>query len=273
MPQPYILPPRPAAALGVFRNLGIRFDWLYIGPYPRIKTRMLAHTVRAQNIWSVRHATASPFVGEQVLADVKALELHGPEAIHLPYGGKWSGTSDIDDMQGTRPYLVLHPGAKDRWETKRWPETCWTELMQQLLLETNLELMLVGVPPERSQLEALLEKLEPVTSKRVRVQTDSSLQHMAIILDRSSGVICHNSGILHLAAMLGKATVAVTGSSPIFWRPPYPHVVNVTSGACDIACNQYSCPIPFFRAKCIRRLQVADVMAAVRRKLLTPRGA
>ena len=126
----------------------------------------------------------------------------------------------------------------------------------------------MGVPSERSQLEALCENLEPAVSSRVRVQADIPLQRLAATIDSSSGVICHNSGILHLAAMLGKVTVAVTGSSAIFWRPPYAHVDNVTSGACNIACNQYRCPVPFYRAKCIRYLQVADVMLAVRRVLL-----
>jgi hypothetical protein len=269
--QLHILPSKPAAALGIIRNLGIRFDWLYLGPHPRIKTRILAHMVRARRIWSVRHVAASPFIGEQVLADVRELGLQGPEAIRLPYGGKWRGAGDNYKVETARPYLVLHPGAKGRWETTRWPEGCWAELIRQILSETGMELMLVGVPSERFQLEALLENLGPVASNRVRVQADISLPGLAMILDYSSGVICHNSGILHLAAMLGRATVAVTGSSAIFWRPPYAHVANVTSGACHIACNQYKCPVPFFHAKCIRRLEVADVMTAVRRTLLVER--
>lgn len=272
--QPHILPPKPAAALRTIWNLGVRFDWLYIGPYPRIKTRMLAHAVRARRIWSKHHATVSPFIGEQVLADVRDLGLQGPEAIHLPYGGKWPGAEPERNgkVETARPYLVLHPGAKGRWETTRWPEACWTGLMQQILLETDLELMLVGVPSEQSQLEALRERLESDASKRIRVEADISLPGLAATLESSSGVICHNSGILHLATMLGRATVAVTGSSAIFWRPPYAHVVNVTSGACNIACNQYRCPVPFFHAKCIRHLQVADVMIAVRRMLLPREG-
>lgn len=271
--QLHILPPKPAAALGVIRNLGIRFDWLYLGPHPRIKTRMLAHVVRARRIWSERHADAPPFIGEQVLADVRQLGLQGPETIHLPYGGKWRSAAGGGKAESTYPYIVLHPGAKDRWETTRWPEACWVGLMRQILLETDLELILVGMPSERTQLETMHENLGPAGSSRVRVQADISLPGLAATLDSSSGVICHNSGILHLAAMLGRATVAVTGSSAMFWRPPYAHVVNVTSGACNIACNQYRCPVPFYRAKCIQHLQVADVMAAVRKMPLVKSGA
>jgi len=92
-------------------------------------------------------------------------------------------------------------------------------------------------------------------------------------LRSSVGVICHNSGVMHLAAMLGKTTLALTGSSATFWRPPYAHVTNLSSGACNLACNQYRCPVPFYRAKCIRELEVRDVMKVVRDKLLLPPAA
>ena len=53
-------------------------------------------------------------------------------------------------------------------------------------------------------------------------------------------------------------------SSARFWRPPYAHVKNVTSGACELACNQYRCPVPFYRARCIRELGVDPVFEALR---------
>ena len=271
--RPQILPPEPFPALKILRDTGIRFDWLYLGPYPRIKTRMLAHVARPYRIWSVRHVDVHPFLGEQVLADVKAFGLRGPDSIYMPYGGKWSPAVSGAAAPHGRPYLMLHPGAKDRWETKLWPHECWAELMRQVLRETALDLVLTGVPSEKPQLEVLLERLGAMADGRVCIRADSSLPDVAAMLERSVGLVCHNSGILHLSAMLGTATVAVTGSSPVFWRPPYPHVANVTSGACDLACNQYRCPVPFYRAKCIKRLQTADVMDAVKRMMLTADAA
>ena len=266
--RPRVLPPEPFPALRMLRASGPRFDWLYLGAYPRMKTRMLAHVVQPHRIWNVRHGDRHPFVGEQVLADVEAFRLQGPQAIHLPYGGKWHPPTAGAVKLPVRPYMVLHPGAKERWETTRWPAECWAELMRRLLQDTAFELVLVGVQAERPQLEALRETLGAAADGRVHARVDLSLAEVAAALERSVGLVCHNSGILHLSAMLGKPTVAVTGSSAIFWRPPYPNVLNVTSGACDIACNQYRCPVPFFRAKCIKRLQTADVMGAVKRMLL-----
>ena len=257
----HVLPQSPAAAMRVFRSLGIRFDWLYLGPYPRMKSRMLAHAIRPHRIWSVVHPETNMFVGEQVLADIAALGLGGPEAIHLPYGGDWGNATQHGDT-GNR-YLVLHPGAKERWETTRWPDAAWTDLIRNMLTELPMDLKLVGVKSERTHLEMLASVLPPSIRSRISILTDNGLDEVAATIRASEGVICHNSGIMHLSAMLRKPTLAVTGSSALYWRPPYPHVKNITSGACNLACNQYKCPVPFFRAKCIRTLEPGKVMDVV----------
>lgn len=258
-----ILPSKPAEAVRLLQGLGVRFDWLYLGPYPRIRTRLLAHAARPRRIWSVRHADASPFIAEQVLADIRALGFEGPEGLQQPYGGRWAYPAAGRNAPA-HDYLALHPGAKDAWETTRWPDELWAAFLPQLLRITSLDLVLVGLPSERDRLERLLRSLAGGERSRVHIKTDLQLVQLAGVIDCAAGVVCHNSGVLHLAAMLGKPTVALTGSSANFWRPPYPHVVNLTSGACNLACNQYRCPVPFYRARCIRGLDVETVLGAVR---------
>lgn len=254
--QLHRLPPEPRAALQVFRRLGLRFDWIYLGPHPRIKTRMLAHVVGARRIWNLRHEGVSPFLGEQILADVKALGLAGDPRTAQAYGGDWGPPA-----AGGDDYLVLHAGAKQRWETKQWPVRRWSELIQRLLDTASSRLLLVGTPDERE----LLEGLAAGKGGRVQVQTELALPELAACLRGSRGVICHNSGVMHLAAMLGKPTLALTGSAPLYWRPSYAHVLNLDSGRCGLACDQYRCPVPFFRARCIRELEVPTVLDAARR--------
>lgn len=260
----HVLPVGAAPALRHFRGLSQRFDWLYLGAYPRLKTRLLAKVVGAERIWDKRHTRTQAFIGEQVLADVHALGLNGSEATRLPYGGGWPTQA----LRAPRPYVVLHSGAKERWETTRWPAMQWQGLLRELLAGSDLDLKLVGVESERAGLETLVQDLESKVRARVSIETALPLPALAATLEASRGVVCHNSGVLHLAAMLGKPTVAITGSSARFWRPPYGHVQNVTSGACELACNQYRCPVPFYRARCIRELDVATVLTAVREKLL-----
>jgi ADP-heptose:LPS heptosyltransferase len=220
--------------------------------------------VRTDRIWQKRYPETSSFVGEQVLADVRAFGIEGPDGIHKSYGGDWYYEMQTGVSDGASPYLVLHPGAKGAWETKRWPDACWSELMRRILAESNLQLVLVGVAAELPHLQALLDGLTAAERARVAIQADASLQELALAVRGSAGVICHNSGVMHLAAMLGRPTLALTGSSPQCWRPPYAHVRNLTSGRCGLACNQYRCPVPFYRARCIKQLSVTQVLSAAR---------
>lgn len=260
--QLQVLPAAPREALAVFRRLGVRFDWLYLGPHPRLKTRLLAQVVGAERIWSRRHPDAGGFIAEQVAADIPALGLAGPSE---PYGG--SAGLVRAAVAVPRDYLIFHPGAKPRWETTRWPAQRWRGLLQRTLAASTAEVVLVGVEPERPMLESLLEGLDAGARGRVHVAADWSLPQLVSGVEGSRGVICHNSGVLHLAAALGKPTLALTGSSARYWRPPYRHVMNLTSGACGLACNQYRCPVPFYRARCIRELEVDAAMEAARRLL------
>lgn len=261
--QLQVLPAAPREALAVFRRLGVHFDWIYLGPYVRLKTRLLAQVVGAERIWSRRYPEADAFIAEQIAADAQALGLVAPSQ---PYGGS-AGLARAP-VSVPRDYLVFHPGAKSRWETTRWPLERWRALLQRALAASAAEVVLVGVEPERPMLESLLEGLDAGARGRVHVAADWSLPQLVSGVEASRGVVCHNSGVLHLAAALGKPTLALTGSSARYWRPPYPQVMNLTSGTCGLACNQYRCPVPFYRARCIRELEVDAVMEAARRLLL-----
>jgi hypothetical protein len=262
----HVLPAAPLDALRLFRKLGVRFDWIYLGPHPRLKTRLLAEVVGARRIWNVRHLDAERFIGEQVLADVRDLGLAGTPAATLPYGGEW-GPNAVRGGDGG--YLVLHPGAKGRWQTKQWPEEKWRGLITWLLGASGLRLILVGTPNEQPMLEGLAVGVPASLRQRVELRTDYSLAALAECLRSSRGVICHNSGVMHLAAMLGKPTLVLTGSAPLHWRPPYANVQNLDSGECSLACDQYRCPVPFYKARCIRELDLDTVTAAVRTLLLS----
>jgi hypothetical protein len=263
--QLQVLPTAPREALQVFRRLGLRFDLLYLGPHPRLKTRLLAQVVGAKRIWRMRHPEVSAFLGEQILADVRALGLAGDASTTLPYGGAW-GPQSAPTRDGE--YLVLHAGAKGRWQTKQWPEAKWAQFMDWLLRNSALRLILVGTPDEQAMLSALQASQAEGVRGRVQVRTDYGLPDLAACLRGSRGLVCHNSGVMHLGAMLGTPTLALTGSAPQYWRPSYAHVLNLDSGRCGLACDQYRCPVPFYRARCIRELEVEAVIAAAKMHLL-----
>ncbi|MCB2183189.1 MAG: hypothetical protein KQH63_14245 [Desulfobulbaceae bacterium] len=207
---------------------------------------------------------------EQIQADIMELGLREKSFEQFPYGGlPWSKNilAEKEEKEGT-PFLVLHISSKDRWETTRWPLPQWQSLVKRILQETELSICIVGVDSEKEMLRSFIHDMKLDAGNRIELCISMPLQEVCSLISASAGVICHNSGILHLATLLKKQTVCITGSSAKFWRPPYPWVKNITSGECNIACNRYKCPIPFFYAKCIRKLPAVKVWQAVQDHLL-----
>ncbi|MCP4625693.1 MAG: glycosyltransferase family 9 protein, partial [bacterium] len=238
-PTPVIqLSRQPATLWPVLKKWRRALDLIYLGPHPTPKTRLLAHLMAPGTIWARRHRQAPAYLLEQVFADIKALGLdeiasfNNPAAL-LP----WPVTS-CENSHAGKPYLILHPGAKDRWQTTRWSMPNWEELIRQILHQTQLSLCIVGTSGEEAQISSLTNRLDNSLHARIRLCFSQPLKDTASLISSSSGVICHNSGILHLSTLLHKQTICITGSSAKFWRPPYPWVENATSNSCTRACNR-----------------------------------
>jgi len=248
----------PWTAVSQMRSLG-RFDWLYIGPRNTWKTRILAMSVLGARVWRSRRKSKIQFVADIIAED--ANNLHPNEASSQPYGTlpifpRPANAHSFMYPRFTTPYLVVHPSAKTQWQTKTWPTTHWQALLNHLALE-GWKIHLVGTPEERIALDRLRSTLPQGTSL---VHTELDYWQLEDILIHASGVLCHNSGIMHLALAHKKPTVVLTGSSGTQWRAEYPWVKNVTSGKCRMACNRYRCPLPGFRARCIRELGVEQAL-------------
>lgn len=267
---------RPGSLIQAVRQWHGTFDLVYLGPYPTWKSRLMGHVLGHSRIWSRRHKKRHSFLLEQVQADIQELGLLQDHSWEFPYGASpWEkGQQHIGTKKELKPYLVLHMSSKDQWKTTSWPTHHWKSLILHIIQETDLTLYIVGVDSEKSMLTSFRNSLPPGTEQRVKLSISLPLQDVFSLIAFSSGVICHNSGILHLATVIQKKIVCLTGSSAMYWRPPYPWVKNVTSGQCRLACNSYNCPIPFFKAKCIRKLTVEKVLQAVKTHILSaPEGS
>ena len=260
------LPTRLKALISTIMQYRGKFDLIYLGPYPRWKTRLLGKVIAGRSpVLARRHADVSPFLLEQIQAEIKKLGLQSPLMRKFPYGAlPWKPTLSTGRIT---PFIVMHPSSKDRWETTRWPLIRWKALVLRILKNTELSIYFVGVVSEENMLRDLVQDLPSEAKDRISLFIAKPLREVCSLITSSSGVICHNSGILHLATLLKKQTVCLTGSSAKQWQPPYPWVKNVSSEACSLACNQYRCPIPFFNAKCIRKLSVEKVWREVQNLL------
>lgn len=258
------VPRAPGAALAAARRLG-PYRLVYLGPHPTWRTHALAAAVRGA-IWSRPGGGPHEFIGDTLWRDVVSLGLADPSEAPQPYGTRplFAGLAPEPPPIGA-PYLVAHLTARPHWQAKQWPGPLWREVLRRVLAETPLHVVCVGTAPEHDAIAAQLAGLD---ASRLRLETGLSLPQLEQRVLSSVGVICHNSGVMHVAAALRKPTVALAGSSPRWWWPSMPWVLSLTSGRCGLECNQHRCPVPLFHAKCIRALGVDQVHDAVRRHIL-----
>ena len=253
----WVLPHPPAQALRSLRAAG-PFDWVYTGPGSGWPTRLLCHRVsRSGPRARVVVSRQKDFVADGIVRDLVALGfVHEPPP---PYGSLplFPGGATAGLPEPASPALVLHPGTRSDWQTKSWPVPRWRALIETLNGK-GWSLQLVGTPAERETLESLVPRR--VSNGTIDLCTDGSLPGLERRIANAAGVICHNSGVMHLALAHRRPTVVLTGSSAHQWRASWPQVFNLDSGRCGLACNLRHCPVPGFRARCIRLLTLEAVV-------------
>jgi heptosyltransferase-3 len=120
--------------------------------------------------------------------------------------------------------IVFHPGSGGRG--KNHPSDFWLELIGKLTshfpsLPFSKAIILLG-PAE--------EELRPLFTRNLGVEGTEilfapELEQLQSILSQATLYVGHDSGITHLAAMLGTPTIALFKNSPVHqWRPLGPAV-------------------------------------------------
>jgi hypothetical protein len=257
------VPRDTARAWRCVRGLGV-LDLVYLGPHPTWPTRALASVMRSRRAWAVLGESPDEFIPDTVCRDVRRLGLAEPGEDVTRYGGLPLFRASAPPLAPiAAPYLAVHFTARPHWQAKQWPVEGWLAWLELFLQTHSWEVVCLGSADEKTTIDAALARLPESSRRRVRIETGLPLSQVEQRLRESAGVICHNSGLMHVAVALRKRTVVLTGSPARFWRPAAPWVLNLTSGECALACNQHRCPVPLFRAKCIRSLSVQAVHRAV----------
>jgi heptosyltransferase III len=120
--------------------------------------------------------------------------------------------------------LAIHPGSGSR--NKNWPVGHWAELLSELVPAFD-EILLISGEADRESFEAL-RPLIPAT--KLRLCANRSLWDLVTELSQARLFIGHDSGVTHVAAATGVATVALFGpTDPMIWVPNGDHVIVITS--------------------------------------------
>ena len=152
--------------------------------------------------------------------------------------------TQITERQAT---IALHPGSGSR--KKNWPATKWLELAEKMLpAYPRTRFAIIGGEADTRELEAL-GSLRP--NNRVEFWENLPLAELARRLEAARGYVGHDTGVSHLAAVLGVPALLLFGpTDPAVWAPPHAPVEVLRAPDHDLA-----------------RLGVAPVLTAVGKHL------
>ncbi len=153
--------------------------------------------------------------------------------------------------------VAIAPGA--RWATKRWPLERFAAVVAARRAGGE-RVLLVGDPPDRAAAGALAEPSDP----GVR-WFSGGLPAVAAALGLTRGILANDSGLLHLAAAMGRPAVALFAST-------HPALGFAPAGAGVVLCQELACQpctlhgrdsCPLGHHACAQGIAVAQVEAAL----------
>jgi heptosyltransferase II len=153
------------------------------------------------------------------------------------------------------PVAVLCPGA-EFGPAKRWPAEHYGEVARTLA-ERGLRVWLVGSAGDRAQADAVVAASREAC---LNLCGRTDLEQAVDLVATASVVVCNDSGLMHVAAALGRPVVAVYGSSSAAYTPPLSRLARIVRlGLACSPCFQRECPLGHL--DCLRRLGPELVLA------------
>ncbi len=160
-----------------------------------------------------------------------------------------------------RPVLALCPGA-EFGESKRWPAEHFAQVAEQRIRD-GWQVWLFGSKNDHPVGELIIDELIPgLREEAVNLAGETSLAEAIDLLSCADAVVSNDSGLMHVAAALGRPLVAVYGSTSPAFTPPLSEQVQVVR--LDLECSPcFKRECPLGHLKCLRDLSVAQVRAAL----------
>jgi len=162
------------------------------------------------------------------------------------------------------PRIAVLPGA--RWASKRWPAASFAALIDRIGAAQLGTCVLLGAPDEA----ALAAEIAGATrGPCANLAGRTTLRQLTAILDACAAVVCNDSGPMHIAAALGRPTVALFGPTDATRTGPYSPAARVLTRSLECApCRRRVCPLGHHA--CLRELPAEQVFQALRTMLSAP---
>ncbi|MFM0240601.1 glycosyltransferase family 9 protein [Paraburkholderia phytofirmans] len=115
-------------------------------------------------------------------------------------------------------YIVFHPWASGtNFPMREWPVECWRDLALKLI-DGGYAIVITGGPEDASRAQQLVDLI--ASKKVVSLAAKVSLTEVAEVVRKAKCIVCVNTGIMHLSAMLDTPMVSLHGpTNPFRWGP------------------------------------------------------
>lgn len=110
----------------------------------------------------------------------------------------------VQGFRVTSPYVCIAPGSV--WETKRWTESSFVKVATALARE-NFQIIIIGAPDERE----LCERVQGNVPNSISLAGNLSILESLMVLSKAKGLICNDSGAMHMASLLQLPTISMFG--------------------------------------------------------------
>jgi heptosyltransferase-1 len=147
-----------------------------------------------------------------------------PKEFHIPIPDKARCWAETTTRGYPRPWLMLGPGA--RWKTKRWPPEHFAALVRRAWDHFGGTVFFVGGEEETAAALAVRRRL---SGPSCDLTGRTTLPQLAALLECADVMLANDTGPLHLAAALGRPTVAPYTCTRVLLNGPYP----LASGAVE----------------------------------------
>jgi heptosyltransferase I len=129
------------------------------------------------------------------------------------------------------PFAVFHPWSGGYMgHVKEWPEARWVELACALRERHELRILIAGGSFEITRATRLAGLMEHAGCAAKSIAGEYLLVELADVLAASQLVVSVNTGVMHLASLLGAATISLEGPVALHrWRPIGPRARSVVS--------------------------------------------
>ncbi|MBL8703659.1 MAG: lipopolysaccharide heptosyltransferase II [Rhodospirillales bacterium] len=183
-----------------------------------------------------------------------------PPRLSLPPGAADGALAALGLQRPAGRLLALCPGA-EYGEAKRWPAAYFAEVARTHLAKGG-QAWLFGGPGDR----AIAQEVADAAPGAVVLAGRTDLAQAVALLSLADAVVTNDSGLMHVAAALGRRVVAIYGSSSPDMTPPLPPAGAPAARALSLAlacspCYQRRCPLGHLN--CLKQLEPVRVIAAL----------